>query len=137
MNILEAIGARGQIGPRLLGDMGRMVVEDDSDDGLFGVVGIEVLEQEDELTTAVASFDSGDDVPGVQVQGSDDGGCPHPFILMITANFRVMPRLGRQVGRSVGDGLNSRLLVNGNRDHGRVASRGLLLAQLFDFFVND
>ena len=49
MHIFEPVGAGGQIGPGLLGDMGRMVVQDDPDLGFGRVVGIQILEQGDEF----------------------------------------------------------------------------------------
>ena len=54
MNILEAPGAAAEIGHGLLRDMGRVVVQYHTDDGILGVVRVELFEQTDELDATVA-----------------------------------------------------------------------------------
>ena len=44
MNILEAPGAAAEIRHGLLGDVGRVVVQHDADDGILGVVRIKLFE---------------------------------------------------------------------------------------------
>ena len=44
MNILEAPGSTTEAGHGLLGDMGRVVVQHDADDGIFGVVRVKFFE---------------------------------------------------------------------------------------------
>ena len=63
MNILEAPGAAAEIRHGLLGDVGRVVVQHDADDGILGVVRIKLFEQTDELDAALAVLDVGKDVP--------------------------------------------------------------------------
>ncbi|MEY3124006.1 MAG: hypothetical protein RLZZ573_526, partial [Pseudomonadota bacterium] len=50
-----------------LGDVGRVVVQHDADDGILRVVGIDLLEQSDELNAAVTILDVCKDVSGMQV----------------------------------------------------------------------
>src|SRR5713226_2097447 len=72
VNVLEAPGARGEIGHGLPGDVGRMVVQHHADDGLARIVLVQALEQRDELHTAVALLDVGEDLTRVQVDSGED-----------------------------------------------------------------
>lgn len=61
-NELEAIGRRGRMGAGLLGDMGRMIVEDGADLPVLRIGGLDLLQARDELSTAVTGLDAGQDV---------------------------------------------------------------------------
>jgi hypothetical protein len=45
MDILEPVGTSGQIGPGFLGDIGRMVVQNDPDPGMGRIIGVQILSQ--------------------------------------------------------------------------------------------
>src|ERR1700752_1424200 len=72
VNVLEAPGARGELGHGLPGDVGRMVVQHHADDGLARIVLVQAFEQRDELHTAVALLDVGEDVSRVQVDSGEN-----------------------------------------------------------------
>ena len=90
VHVLESPGPCCQIGHGFLGDVRGMVVEHDADDGVRVVVLIQTLEQADEFSAAVARLDFGDDLAGVQIEGSDEGQGTQTHILMVTAH-RGMP----------------------------------------------
>src|SRR6218665_2698956 len=62
MDVLEAPRAACQVGHRLLGGVGAVVVQYDADDRLARIVLMQAFEQGDELATAVARLDVGDDL---------------------------------------------------------------------------
>ena len=56
IDVLETIGPGGQKGPRLLGDVGRMIVQNQPDGEVGRIVTIQVLQQGDKLPAAMAPF---------------------------------------------------------------------------------
>src|SRR6218665_1948982 len=73
MDVLEAPRAACQVGHRLLAGVGAVVVQYDADDRLARIVLMQAFEQGDELTTAMARLDVGDDLAVVQVQRRENG----------------------------------------------------------------
>lgn len=67
MNMLKSTGARGEVGHGFLRDVRRMVVKNHPDDCLWRVVGVDILEQRDELDTAVAILGAGKNVSRIQI----------------------------------------------------------------------
>lgn len=72
VNVLEALGARGEIGHGLLRDEGRMVVQHRANNGLAWIVLVQALEQRDKLHTSVALLDVDEDLTRVQVDSGED-----------------------------------------------------------------
>src|SRR5580658_7940202 len=94
-----------------------MIVEDQLDRGSSRIGGIEKLEEFDELLAAVAVSDEGMDLPGEQINPSQQTGRAMAFVLIITREARIDARLGRQIRRRRCDGLDSRLFVIGDDRH--------------------
>src|SRR6202790_4695932 len=112
VNVLEAPGARGEIGHGLPGDVGRMVVQHHADDGLARIVLVQALEQRDELHTAVAVLDVREDVTRVQVDSGEDRYRAPTDILIVAPYGGCLARYRRQIRSCQSDRLNTRLLVD-------------------------
>jgi hypothetical protein len=112
MNILEAPGARAEKGHGLLGDVGRVVVQHYADDGILRVVGIDLLEQSDELNAAVTVLDVGKDVPGMQVDAGHDRHSAVANVLIVTPDTGRLARHRWQIGCGQSDGLNTGLFID-------------------------
>ena len=112
MHVLETSGATRQVGHRLLGDVGAVVVQHDADNGLARVVRMQAFEQCDELATAMARLDVGDDLAAVQVQRCNDrqGAVAHVFV--ITPHAGVYAGHRRQIGGCHAECLHARLLID-------------------------
>ena len=78
-NIMEPIGTGRQVGLGLLGEVRRMVIQDQTQDPIRRVESIQVLEQSDEFAAAMPPLDPGGYVTGVQIQGRQDEQVPRRF----------------------------------------------------------
>lgn len=74
MDILESVGTSGQVDPGFLGDIGRMVVQNDPDPGMGRIAGVQVLEKGDEFLAPMPLLYPGDDMAGGEIQGGQDRG---------------------------------------------------------------
>ena len=83
VNVFEAARPSRKICARLFGDVCGVVVQNDADLRRFGIVGIEVFEQEDELGASVTSFHPSQDVPVAKVERSDDRKRAQPFVFVV------------------------------------------------------
>jgi len=72
VHVLEAARPGGQAFPGLPRDVRGVAVQDNADGRAFRAVGIQALQESDELPAAVPFPDAGDDLPAVQVQCSQD-----------------------------------------------------------------
>src|SRR5215469_13270118 len=129
---LEAAGGLlGKPGLGLLGDVCRMIVEDQLDRGMARIGGIDKLKEFDELAAAMAIPDQGVNLTGQQIDAGQQADRAVTFVFMIAGDGRVSTRLGRQVRRGRRNRLDTWLLVIGDDRH-RVAGlflgfcRGLL-----------
>ena len=84
----------GDPGLRFLGNMGRVVVEDQLDGGSRWVGCIELLEEADELARAMAVLDAGMHLPGEQIDAGQQAQCAMTLVF-------VVPRKGRMRRRVV------------------------------------
>ena len=112
MHILEPVGPGGEIGSSFLGDMGRMVVQDDPDLGFGRVVGIQILEQGDEFLAPMPFLHPGNDMAVMKVQCGQDGQRSHADIFVVPGERGMVSRDGRQIGRDKPQSLDARLLVH-------------------------
>ncbi len=117
MHITKAIGPSGQIGAGLLGNVGRMIVQNQSDHRLGGVMSVQILEQGNKLAAAVAPLDTRRYMTILQIQSRQDGSRAHPLILIIPADLRMFARHRRQVRRRIGNRLHPRFLIDRNREY--------------------
>ena len=72
VDVGEAVGPRCEIGAGLLGNVGRVVVQDDADGAVLGVIIMKVFEEGDEFLASVTGFDTGDDVSILKIQSGED-----------------------------------------------------------------
>ena len=94
-----------------------MIVEDEPQGTVLGVVSIQVSQQGDKLPAAVTALDPTGHVARMQIQGGQNGAGPPSLVFMIASEGRMFSRYWRQVRRRVGDGLHSRLFIHRNRNH--------------------
>src|SRR5262245_51737736 len=102
MNVLETIGPGGQKGPRLFGDVGRMIVQNQPNRVVGRVVGVEILQQGDKLPAPMAPFNVSRHMAGMQIQSCQDGASSQPLILMVASKGGVLTWNRWQVGGDVG-----------------------------------
>src|SRR2546429_4558529 len=86
-------------GAGLSRDVCGMIVEDQLDRGAGRIDGIEKLEEFDELAAAVAVSDERVDLPGEQINPSQQAERAMPFILMIARKARMRAWHRRQIRR--------------------------------------
>ena len=89
----------------------RVIVQDDHDPGRGWVGGVQLLQEGDELATAVTVHDGGVNVAGAQVEARHQGERPVTPVFVVAADSGVMSGLRRQVGCHGADRLDARLLV--------------------------
>src|SRR5258708_34810711 len=94
--------ARGEPRFGFLGDVGRVIVEDELDGGADRISGIEKLKEFDELSAAMAGFDQGVDLAGEQINPRQQTERAMALVFMITPEGRVDATHGRQIRRSRG-----------------------------------
>src|SRR3979490_121600 len=110
-------GGRASSQARVSPEVRRMIIEDQLDRGTGRISGVETLEEFDELPAAVAVPDERMDLPGKQVDSSQQAQRAMTFVLVIPCKGGSDRRLTRQIGVSRCDGLDSRLFVVGNDRH--------------------
>ena len=66
-----------------------MIVEDEPQGTVLGVVSIQVSQQGNELPAAMTAFDPTGDVARMQIQGGQNGARPQSFVLMIAGHGRM------------------------------------------------
>ena len=88
-----------------------MIVEDQLDRGVGRIGGIEKLEEFDELAAAVAVPHERVDLPGEEINPSQQAERAMTFILMIARKSGMDARHWRQIRRRRRDGLDPGLLV--------------------------
>ena len=125
----SASGLLGQPSSGFPRDVRGMIVEDQLDRGAGRIGGIEQPEEFDELTAAVAVSDQGMNLPGEQINPSQQAERTMPFVLMIAHESRVDAGLRRQIGRGRCNGLDSWFFIVG--DDGYRLARFLRFGSLF------
>ena len=115
VDILKPVGTSRQVGPSLLGDMGRMVAQNDPDPGMRRIVGVQILEKGDEFLAPMPFLDPGDDLAGGEIQGGQDRGRSQSDIFVVPRHGRMLSGNGRPVGGRQPQGLDSLLLVQADR----------------------
>src|SRR2546430_14564708 len=95
----------------------RMIIEDQLVRGTDRISGVETLEEFDELPAAVAVSDKRMDLPGKQVDSSQQAQRAMTFVLVIRRKGGMDAGHTRQIGCRRCDGLDSRLFVVGNDRH--------------------
>lgn len=80
MDIEEAVGPRGEISHGFLGDVRRMVVQNDPDGALLRVMLIKFFEQQDKLAATMARMNLSEDLAIVQVYARQDGQRPMALV---------------------------------------------------------
>ena len=117
---LEPVRHCNQVCPRLLGSMGRMVVQDDLDPNALGILGVQGLEELDELAAAVPVPDQPDHFARGKVKPGQQADRAMPDILLVPAPRGELPWHGRQVGRRWADSLDPGLLLVTDTDDSAV-----------------
>src|SRR5882757_9441620 len=82
-------------------DVRRMIIEDQLDRGTGRISGVETLEEFDELPAAVAVPDERMDLPGKQVDSSQQAQRAMTFVLVIPCKVAWTPGLGGKSGAVV------------------------------------
>jgi hypothetical protein len=113
----------------LLRYMSGMIIENQLNRGAGRIGGIKEPEEFDELAAAVAVSDQGMNLPGEQINPSQQAERTMPFVLMIARESRVDAGLGRQIGRGRCNGLDSWFFIVG--DYGYRLARFLRFGSLF------
>jgi hypothetical protein len=93
-----------------------MIVQNYADGALRWIPRVEVGKQADEFHAAVAILHARGDVAVLKIQCRQYRTRAQPLILMIPADLRMLARHRRQVGRGIGDGLHTGLLIHRNGD---------------------
>ena len=106
-----AARSSGEPASGLLRYMSGMIVENQLNRGAGRIGGIKEPEEFDELAAAVAVSDQGMNLPGEQINTSQQAKRTMPFVLMIARQSRVDAGLGRQIGRGRCNGLDSWFFV--------------------------
>lgn len=68
MNIKKSSRSAGKVAHGLLGDVGRMVIQDDTDGGIGRIVSIHLFKQRYKLTTAMPVMNLSNHVAVIQIQ---------------------------------------------------------------------
>src|SRR5437867_7463496 len=76
VNITKAVGSGCQVGTRLLGDVSRMIIQNNPDRHPGRIIGVQVFEQRDELPAAMSLLYPRYHVPVLQIQRSQDRKSP-------------------------------------------------------------
>ena len=85
----------------LLGDVRRMIVEDQLDRCVGRIGGVEELEEFNEFAAAVAVLDEGVDLAGEQIDAGQQADRSVALVLVVARESRMSAGLGRQVGAVV------------------------------------
>ena len=101
----------------LLGDVRRMIVEDQLDRRMARIGGVEELEEFNEFAAAVAVLDESVDLAGEQIDAGQQADRAVALVLVVAPEGRMPAGLGRQVRGGRGDCLNAGLLIVGDNRH--------------------
>src|SRR5258707_15571 len=107
----------GEPGLRLLGDVSRVIVEDQLDRGVGRIGGVEEFQELDELAAAMAVPDQGMDFTGEEINPSQQTERAVALVLKVTREARMHARYWRQIRCCVRDRLDTRLLVVADDRH--------------------
>src|SRR4051794_24023368 len=99
-------GPAGKPSLGLLGDVGRMIVEDQLDRGSGRIGGVEQLEEFNEFAAAVAIFNRSVDLAGDKIDPGQQTDRAVALVFMLAGKGRVLAGLRRQIGGGRGDRLN-------------------------------
>ena len=119
-----------------------MIVEDELDRGRGRMGGVELFQEFDEFARAMSPLDAGVDDAGHQIDAGQQALRPQSNVFVIARDGPMTHGLGRQVGRLVGERLDTRLLVIGDEGdsrclRGRFPASGFRrLFQLFDLAID-
>src|SRR6266699_1220332 len=80
VDVTKAVRPCCQIGARFLGDVSRMIIQNNPNGHPRRIISIQVFEQRHKLPAAMSLLDSRHHVPVVQVQRSQDRKGPVPFV---------------------------------------------------------
>ena len=97
---------------------------------------MDLLEQLREFQTAMALFDAGVNLPGQQVQARQEAQGTMPFVFIVPAIGRMLPRHRRKVRCHFANGLNPGLLVQ-RQDRHQLALIRLGLVATLELFLQD
>src|SRR6266481_7433071 len=86
VDVTKAVRPRCQVGARLPGDMGRMIIQNNPNRHPSRIISVQVLEQRDELPAAMSLLDPRHDVPVMQIQRSQDRKSPVPFVFRVATD---------------------------------------------------
>src|SRR3990172_12058304 len=100
-----------------------MVIQYDSNRTVLRVVSIQVFQQSDKLTAAMAPFNSSGDMARMQIKSGEDRARTQTLVFIIPADGSVFTGHGRQVGSGVRNGLQSWFLIDRNGDYPGVVIR--------------
>src|ERR1019366_7867930 len=104
-HVFEPVWPRRQICACLLGDMRRMIVEDDPNGAGCRIVSIQIFEQRDELAAPVTPLDPSNDVAIMEIQCSQNRACSQTLVFMVACRGGMFTGHRRQVWRGIGNGL--------------------------------
>ena len=107
-NVFESVGAGGQERLGFLREVRRVVVQNQANHTVRGVVVIQVLEQGDELPNAVTLLHPRRHVTIMQIQARQNGTRTQAFVFVIAGHGGVLPRHRGPVRRRVSNRLQSR-----------------------------
>ena len=107
------LGLSGEPSPGFLGDVSRVIVEDDLDGGCGGIGLVEDFEELDELPTAMAIPDQRVHPASEQVDAGHQGHRAMTLVFVIALDGGVGAGYWSQIGRHVADRLDPGFLVIG------------------------
>jgi len=97
-HVLKSVGAGCQKRPRLFGNVCRVIVQDKPDRPFGWVVGVQILQQRDELPAAVTPFDSRRHMAVVQIQPGQNRAGPQALVFVIARYCGVLAPTGGKSG---------------------------------------
>ena len=117
MNSKRPSGLLGEPSLGFLGDVRRMIVEDQLDRRVSRIGGVEKLEEFNEFAAAVAVLDEGVDLAGEQIDAGQQADRSVALVLVVAREGCMSAGLGRQVRGCRGNCLNAGLLIVGDNRH--------------------
>src|SRR4030066_2297351 len=117
MNIKKSSRSAGKVLHGLLGDMGRMVIQDDTDVGFGRIVSIHLFEQRDELTTAMSVMNLTNYMTIMQIQSRQNRQGPQTLVFIVPHHSGLLPRFRHDIRCNILDGLYPRFLIHRYRNN--------------------
>jgi len=105
--------------------------------GVFRLKPDSIDQESLELDAAVAFFHARSHMPVLQIQTRRDRGGAQAFVFIVTANFRMHARRGRQIGAGCRQRLHARFFIDRDGHDPRRADRRRRLLQLGHFAIDD